>query len=109
MINAIPLGSFIYGVLIGEFTEGTHRVVNPVIGIQNMNAQNPALISYAEDYDHNYIYSSDVYGNLSLNDWEPSENFNTVLVSALNARISGVAFTAGGGVILNDPPVVFSI
>ena len=109
MINAIPQGSTIYGVLVGEFSEDEHRVVNPVVGVKHFNAQNPALVLVAEDTANNFIWSADVYGNLSSNNWEPTEDFNVTLMTALNARVTGVTFTPGSSVILDNPDMVFSI
>lgn len=107
-ISAIPVGSMIYGVVQGTFVINGHAITNPVMAIENTNGH-PATVLTVIDTNMNYVWTSDVYGNLTLGNYDPGENLSAAVATYLGLKFPSSGIEPGGQDMRDSFTMSFSI
>ena len=107
-ISAIPVGSMIYGVVVGMFVVNGHAITNPVMAIENTNGH-PATVLTVIDTNMNYVWTSDVYGNLTLGNYDPGENLSAAVATYLGLKFPSSGIEPGGQQMMDNFTMSFSI
>ena len=107
-IAAIPVGSKIFGVVQGTFIINGHAITNPVMAIENTSGH-PATVLTVIDTNMNYVWTSDVYGNLTLGDYDPGEKLSEAVATYLGLKFPKSGIETGGQEMQDKFTMSFSI